>query len=86
VDEAHSSQSGEGAKDLKLVLTTPEALKKIIADDDENKEWTDPVAEELSKIMKGRQRLPHLSFFAFTATPKTKTLEVFGRPGSRRRA
>lgn len=79
VDEAHSSQSGEGAKDLKLVLTTPDALKQIIAEDDENKEWTDPVAEELSKIMKGRQRLPHLSFFAFTATPKTKTLEVFGK-------
>jgi type I restriction enzyme, R subunit len=78
VDEAHSSQSGEGAKDLKLVLTTPEALKAIIAEDEENKEWTDPVAEELSQIMKGRQRLPHLSFFAFTATPKTKTLEVFG--------
>lgn len=79
VDEAHSSQSGEGSKDLKLVLTTPEALKAIIAKDDENKEWTDPVAEELALIMKGRQRLPHLSFFAFTATPKTKTLEVFGK-------
>jgi type I restriction enzyme R subunit len=79
VDEAHSSQSGEGSKDLKLVLTTPEALKAIIAEDEENREWTDPVAEELSKIMKGRQRLPHLSFFAFTATPKTKTLEVFGK-------
>ena len=47
VDEAHSSQSGEGAKDLKLVLTTPDALRAIIAEDDENKEWTDPVAEEL---------------------------------------
>lgn len=79
VDEAHSSQSGEGAKDLKLMLTTPEALKAIIAQDEENAEWSDPVAEELSKIMKGRQRLPHLSFFAFTATPKTKTLEVFGK-------
>src|ERR1017187_6846689 len=80
VDEAHSSQSGEGAKDLKLVLTTPEALQAIIAADEENKEWTDPVAEELARIMKGRQRLPHLSFFAFTATPKPKTLEVFGIP------
>jgi type I restriction enzyme, R subunit len=80
VDEAHSSQSGEGAKDLKLVLTTPEELQKIIAEDDENAEWDDPVAEELALIMKGRQRLPHLSFFAFTATPKTKTLEVFGKP------
>lgn len=78
VDEAHSSQGGEGAKDLKLVLTTPEALKAIIAEDEENKEWDDPVAEELAQIMKGRQKLPHLSFFAFTATPKTKTLEVFG--------
>ena len=80
VDEAHSSQSGEGAKDLKLVLTTPEALQQIIGEDDENAEWDDPVAEELALIMKGRQRLPHLSFFAFTATPKTKTLEVFGKP------
>src|ERR1035437_739370 len=80
VDEAHSSQSGEGAKDLKLLLTTPEALQAIIAADEENKEWTDPVAEELARIMKGRQRLPHLSFFAFTATPKPKTLEVFGIP------
>ena len=80
VDEAHSSQTGEGSKDLKLVLTTPEGLQAIIAEDEENAEWTDPVAEELSKIMKGRQRLPHLSFFAFTATPKAKTLEVFGTP------
>ncbi|CAG0951594.1 hypothetical protein ANRL3_00272, partial [Anaerolineae bacterium] len=78
VDEAHSSQSGDGAKDLKLALTTPEALQAIIAEDEENAEWTDPVAEELARIMKGRQRLPHLSFFAFTATPKTRTLEIFG--------
>src|SRR6266576_6280195 len=39
------------------------------------------MAEELAKVMKGRQRLAHLSFFAFTATPKPKTLEVFGKPG-----
>ena len=80
VDEAHSSQTGEGAKDLKLVLTSPEELQAIIAQDEENEEPKDPVAEELGKIMKGRQRLPHLSFFAFTATPKPKTLEVFGKP------
>lgn len=79
VDEAHSSQTGEGAKDLKLVLTTPEALQAIIAEDEENAEPKDPVAEELGMIMKGRQKLPHLSFFAFTATPKQKTLEVFGQ-------
>jgi type I restriction enzyme R subunit len=54
VDEAHSSQSGEGAKDLKLVLTNPEALKAIIAEDEENTEWTDPVAEELAQIIVNR--------------------------------
>jgi len=79
VDEAHSSQTGESAKDLKLTLTTPEALAAIIAEDTENTEPKDPVAEELEKIMKARQRLPHISFFAFTATPKPKTLEVFGQ-------
>lgn len=82
VDEAHSSQTGENVKDLKLALTTDEALKKIIKQDDENKEPKDTVEAELEKIMGSRQKLPHLSFFAFTATPKPKTLELFGIPDS----
>lgn len=80
VDEAHSSQSGENVKDLKLALTTDEALKNIINQDDENTEPKDTVEAELEKVMVSRQRLPHLSFFAFTATPKQKTLELFGIP------
>jgi type I restriction enzyme R subunit len=80
VDEAHSSQSGENVKDLKISLTTDEALKHIIKEDDENDEPKDTVEKELEKIMASRQKLPHLSFFAFTATPKTKTLELFGIP------
>ena len=80
VDEAHSSQSGENVKDLKLSLTTDEALKKIINQDEENTEPKDSVEEELEKIMASRQQLPHLSFFAFTATPKPKTLKLFGIP------
>lgn len=80
VDEAHSSQSGENVKDLKLSLTTDEALKNIITQDDENSEPKDTVEKELEKIMASRQQLPHLSFFAFTATPKPKTLELFGIP------
>ncbi len=80
VDEAHSSQSGENVKDLKLSLTTDEALKKIISQDDENKEPKDTVEAQLEKIMASRQKLAHLSFFAFTATPKPKTLELFGIP------
>ena len=80
VDEAHSSQSGENVKDLKISLTTDEALKHIITQDDENGESKDTVEKELEKIMVSRQKLPHLSFFAFTATPKPKTLELFGIP------
>jgi len=79
VDEAHSSQTGEGVKDLKLALTSDEELKKALGRDDEG-EPEDPIEAELEKIQKARQKLPHLSFFAFTATPKDKTLELFGVP------
>ena len=79
VDEAHSSQTGEGVKDLKLALTNEEELKKALGRDDEG-EPEDPIEAELEKIQKARQKLPHLSFFAFTATPKDKTLELFGTP------
>jgi len=79
VDEAHSSQTGESVKDLKLVLTNEEQLKAALERDDEG-ESEDPIEAELEKIQKARQKLPHLSFFAFTATPKDKTLELFGTP------
>ncbi|WP_262966551.1 type I restriction enzyme subunit R domain-containing protein [Methylobacter psychrophilus] len=79
VDEAHSSQTGEGVKELKLVLTSDEDLKKALDRDDEG-DVVDPIEYELEKIQKARQKLPHLSFFAFTATPKDKTLELFGVP------
>ena len=78
VDEAHSSQTGENVKDLKLVLTSDEDLKKALERDDE--EPSDPLEDELEKIQKARQKLPHISFFAFTATPKDKTLRLFGTP------
>lgn len=77
VDEAHSSQTGENIKDLKVSLTTDEQLKQALAKDDEAAD-EDPLLTELEKIQKARQKLPHLSFFAFTATPKPKTLELFG--------
>jgi type I restriction enzyme R subunit len=80
VDEAHSSQTGEGVKDLHLVLTSEEQLQEALKKDDESKETDDPIESELEKIQKARQKLPHLSFFAFTATPKDKTLELFGVP------
>ena len=79
VDEAHSSQTGENVKDLKLVLTSEEQLAAAMAKDNEGEE-EDPLEAELERIQKARQKLPHLSFFAFTATPKDKTLELFGTP------
>jgi type I restriction enzyme R subunit len=50
VDEAHSSQSGENVKDLKVSLTTDEALKQLIILDEENEEPKDTVEKELEKL------------------------------------
>ncbi len=78
VDEAHSSQGGETATDLKEVLggkrLRREARKRAAEDGREE-------LEELYRSMAKRGRQANLSFFAFTATPKHKTLAVFGRNG-----
>ena len=71
-DEAHSSQTGEAAKKLKEVLTAEERA----AVDDGGDFDTEAV---LAGQMAARADSPNLSFFAFTATPKAKTLELFGR-------
>ncbi len=79
VDEAHSSQTGENVKDLKLVLTSEEQLRQAAGEDTEAMgEPEDELDALLEEVQEARQRLPHLSFFAFTATPKNKTLELFG--------
>src|SRR5207253_7044892 len=63
VDEAHSSQTGENVKDLKLTLTSQEELESAIVRDDEGI-LEDPIEAELEKRQKVRQKLQHLSFFA----------------------
>lgn len=76
IDEAHSSQGGETATDLKEVLggeELREEAKKRAAE-----EGRDDM-EELFRSMAKRGQQANLSFFAFTATPKHKTLAVFGR-------
>lgn len=70
VDEAHSSQTGETARELKGILGSA----AITSEEDE----TD-LEDNLYKAMVSRGRQPNLSFFAFTATPKGKTLELFGQ-------
>ena len=79
VDEAHSSQSGEAVTELKGVLAA-DSIKKQAKEEAEARGLPDH-EEEILKTMVKRGRQPNISFFAFTATPKYKTLEVFGRPG-----
>lgn len=79
VDEAHSSQSGEAVTELKGVLAADSIKKK--AKEDAEAQGLPDYEEEILKTMVRRGRQPNISFFAFTATPKYKTLEVFGRPG-----
>ncbi len=75
VDEAHSSQSGENSADLRQVLTLDEA---VTAEEKETKLFK-TVEDMLIERMKSRKvSSPNLSFFAFTATPKQKTIELFG--------
>lgn len=73
VDEAHSSQTGETARELKAILGNVSNGE----DEEGEADWED----RLNQIMQSRGRQQNLSFFAFTATPKGKTLELFGRPG-----
>jgi type I restriction enzyme, R subunit len=78
IDEAHSSQGGETATDLKEVLggeRLQEEARRYAAEEGMKG------MEELFRSMAKRGRQANLSFFAFTATPKHKTLAVFGRTG-----
>lgn len=78
IDEAHSSQSGETATELKGVLGGAELRKKAQEMAEEEGEVE---LERLFRSMAKRGQQPNMSFFAFTATPKHKTLAIFGRDG-----
>ncbi len=67
IDEAHSSQGGRAAAKLNI------ALSEQGGDEDE-----ETVEDQINRIMEARKMLPNASYFAFTATPKNKTLEIFG--------
>jgi type I restriction enzyme R subunit len=72
IDEAHSSQGG------KTSAAMSEALGGAQAGDDEEKDPEDAINEALERRMAARKMLTNASYFAFTATPKNKTLEMFG--------
>ncbi len=78
IDEAHSSQGGEAATELKGVLAGEDLREKA------KKQAAEEGGEDMEALfhsMAKRGRQANLSFFAFTATPKHKTLKVFGRGG-----
>jgi type I restriction enzyme R subunit len=73
-DEAHSSQAGEASKRLKAILAATEL-------DDLADGGTVDAEDVLAAEIAARAESKNLSFFAFTATPKAKTLELFGHKG-----
>ena len=73
IDEAHSSQGG------KTSAAMSEALSGAHDDEEDGSDAEDTVNEALEKRMAARKMLTNASYFAFTATPKPKTLEMFGK-------
>ncbi len=69
IDEAHSSQGGRTSAAMAQALSEAGAER-------ENETFED----QINRLMESRKLLPNASYFAFTATPKNKTLEIFGEP------
>ena len=67
IDEAHSSQGGRTSAAMAMALSEAGA-----EEDDET------IEDKINRLMESRKMLPNASYFAFTATPKNKTLEIFG--------
>lgn len=80
IDEAHSSQSGEGSKAVGKVLKTRDLDEAEREDDDSREPDSEDVVNRLAAADQHARlsRSSSLSIFAFTATPKNKTLEIFG--------
>ena len=77
IDEAHSSQGGDASNKMKQVLGAD-----TTNDENEEIDNEDEINAEVEKSCKSRGQQQNISFFAFTATPKAKTLAVFGTPNA----
>lgn len=82
IDEAHSSQGGKTSAAMSEALGGRAAAPDAAAtdSDDSGPDPEDTVNEALERRMAARKMLTNASYFAFTATPKNKTLEMFGEP------
>lgn len=70
IDEAHSRQGGK----------TTAAMNRVLEEHPEYGAEEETLEDKINKIMEGRKMVTNASYFAFTATPKNKTLEIFGEP------
>ena len=83
VDEAHSSQTGDAARKLKQALAdTEEYLKEYAETENAEEEKHSDDYDKMLNALAAQGRQKNLSFFAFTATPKDKTLQIFGNEGT----
>ncbi|MYG09076.1 type I restriction endonuclease subunit R, partial [Candidatus Poribacteria bacterium] len=75
IDEAHSSQSGESARNLRISLSQGIALDVT----EDNADAVSDIDAKILEQMEQRRMQAHISYFGFSGTPKNKTLELFGR-------
>ena len=75
IDEAHSSQGGKASAAMSRALSGDNSGH--VADDEAGEETFE---DKINRLIETRRMLPNASYFAFTATPKNKTLEMFGAP------
>ena len=70
IDEAHSSQGGK----------TTAAMNTVLEEHPDYGDEEETIEDKINRIIEGRKMVANASYFAFTATPKNKTLEIFGEP------
>lgn len=79
IDEAHTAVGNEAAKDLVKALSTEKDLQAI--GDYDPEEYDSPLDALMAQQQAYRKMMKHISYFAFTATPKDKTLALYGKEG-----
>ena len=84
IDEAHSSQGGRTASKMNMALASKMEEPEGVIAAEEQAEYLnfeeESTEDKINKLMESRKMLTNASYFAFTATPKNKTLEIFGEP------
>ncbi len=81
IDEAHTAVGNESSRDITHALTTDEDLTLAMEEMGEYGSDNDPLDALMAYMQKMRSQMPHISYFAFTATPKDTTFALYGKDG-----